>query len=62
MEKRIEEIEKNQDIMLGFIEANTKQISGILDREIIKSTALLLLALSQLLIALRPIIQHLLGN
>lgn len=62
LEERVEDLEKAQYEMLLFIKDNSELINNILKRERIQTITLLMLAISQLLIALRPIIQHLLGN
>ena len=61
LEKKIEDLEETQYDSLRFIKHNLELIQGIQKRERLRSIAIMLLALSQLLLALRPIIQHLLG-
>lgn len=61
LEKKIEDLEETQYDSLLFIKSNLELIQGIQKRERLRSIAIMLLALSQLLLAFRPIIQHLLG-
>ena len=62
IEKRINVLEDNQEKLLLRIKTNLELIEGIHKRERLQSMAVILLAISVILLNLKPVIQQLLGN
>lgn len=62
LEKKIEDLEKTQYDSLLFIKSNAELIQGLQKRERLRSITLLLLALSQMLLALGQLIQQLISS
>lgn len=62
LEGRVEDLEKTQYETLMFVKNNSELISSITKTDRLLSISIIMLAISQLFAALRPILQHLLGN
>lgn len=62
IEKRINVLEDNQEKLLLLIKTNLELIESIHKRERLQSMVVTLLAISVILLNLKPVIQQLLGN